>query len=224
MKTVDIKLATKIYNVMCETESLEKDMVVGKGANAYKAISEATVLNAIKPLFKKYKLIIFPSKATAIEITEQYPDQYESTKIKLKSLTQITTTFTLVDAESGESIDIEVIGNGFDSLDKGSGKATTYAFKTALSKTFMLFSGEDTDNTHSDEIHKPPAKPINKSSTAQVPVQEDNSLVSINEIMELEQTLTNHKRNIKDVLEKFKIKSIQELKVSQFKWLMGQLK
>lgn len=150
---MDAKLAMKIYNVMCATESIEKDMVVGKGNNAYSAISEAAVLNKIKPLMKQEKLIMFPSKTVAKEITEQYPDQYDPNKTKLKSITQLVITFTLADAETGESVNVEVAGNGFDSLDKGTGKATTYAYKTAFQKTFCMFSGEDTDNMHSDEAN-----------------------------------------------------------------------
>ena len=149
---MDKLLAMKIYNVMNKTEALTKDMTVGKAANAYKAISEATVLNEIKPLLKEFKLIIFPCKTIAKEITETYPDPYDKNKTKIKSITQLVVTFTLADAETGESIDIEVAGNGYDSLDKGTGKATTYAYKTALQKTFMLFSGEDTDNSHSDDV------------------------------------------------------------------------
>ena len=33
-------------------------------------------------------------------------------------------------------------------------KAMTYAYKALIQKTFCLFSGEDTDNTHSDDITK----------------------------------------------------------------------
>jgi len=144
-------LAMKIYNVMCDTEALEKNITVGKGNNSYQAIGEATVLNVMKPLFKEHKLIMFPTRTVAKEITEQYPDPYDKSKTKLKSITQLVITFILADAETGESVEVEVAGNGFDSLDKGTGKATTYAYKTALQKTFMLFSGEDTDNHHSDD-------------------------------------------------------------------------
>jgi hypothetical protein len=53
-------LYEKLHNIMSETEGLKKDMAVGFGQNQYKAISEAAVLNTIKPLLKKYKVIIFP--------------------------------------------------------------------------------------------------------------------------------------------------------------------
>lgn len=161
---MDKLLAMKIYNVMCATEGLEKTTEVGSGKNAYKAIGEATVLNEIKPLLKAQKLIMFPSKTVATEITETYPDPYDKNKSKLKSLTQLVITFTLADAETGESIDIEVCGSGYDALDKGAGKASTYAYKIALQKTFMLFSGEDTDNHNTNDIVESQGKTETKNN------------------------------------------------------------
>jgi len=149
-------LYEKLYNVMCDTEEIKKDLVVGSGNNSYKAIGEKEVLNMIKPLFKKYKLIIFPIDG---EITEQnsiYDTTYKNeVTTKTRNVTQLKVKYKIVDIETGESEIIVGFGNGADSQDKGSGKAFTYSFKVALSKTFMLFSGEDTDNTHSDDISTP---------------------------------------------------------------------
>jgi len=154
---MDKALALKIYNVMCATEGLEKDLTVGKpGSNsAYRAIGERTVLNMMKPLFKKERLLLIPKDGTIEENVFIYKDGYD--KNKLRAITQLKVYFTIVDVDTGESTDIIGFGNGADSQDKGSGKAFTYALKTALSKTFMLFSGEDTDNTHSDDIGQPTA-------------------------------------------------------------------
>ena len=52
----------KIYDIMCETKALPKDMSV---AGQYKAISEAVVLNEMKPLLKKYSLVLLPTGVTA---------------------------------------------------------------------------------------------------------------------------------------------------------------
>ena len=147
---MDNLLATKIYNVMCDTASIEKNLTVGSNSNSYKAIGEKAVLNMIKPLFKKHKLILIPKDGDISENLFEYVDGYG--KNKLRAITQLKIVFTIVDVETGESVDIVGFGNGADVQDKGSGKAFTYALKTALSKTFMLFSGEDTDNHHSDDI------------------------------------------------------------------------
>lgn len=133
---MDVKLAEKIYKVMCESESLKKDMNV---AGQYDAISESAVLNAIKPLLKDHKLILIPVEA---EITQH------------NKLSQVTAKYKIIDVETGEFEVLATVGNGADTQDKGSGKAWTYAYKALIQKTFCLFSGEDTDNTHSDDIDK----------------------------------------------------------------------
>jgi len=141
----------KIYDIMCATESLEKDLVVGTGNNSYKAVGESTVLNMLKPLFKEHKLICIPKDGEIVEKVDTYVDGYG--KNKLRAITQLKVFFTLIDIETGEREDIVGFGNGADSQDKGSGKAFTYAFKTALNKSFMMFSGEDSDNDHSDDLN-----------------------------------------------------------------------
>ncbi len=149
---VNKSLAIKLYNVMCDTEAVEKGTTVGKNTKGeYKAVGEADVLNMIKPLFKKHKLIIMPVDGT---ITEHVDKTIAYAKEGTRSVTQLKVYFDIIDAETGESTRIVGFGNGADSQDKGSGKAFTYSLKTALQKTFLMFSGEDTDNTHSDEITK----------------------------------------------------------------------
>ena len=163
---MDAKLAKKIYDIMCATESLQKDLNVGTGNSSYKAIGEASVLNMLKPLFKQHKLICIPKDGSIEENILTYVDGYG--KNKLRAITQLKVCFMLVDIETGESVDIVGFGNGADSQDKGSGKAWTYAYKSLLQKTFCLFSGEDTDNTHSDDIGKDIEKEQLKVTTAQL--------------------------------------------------------
>ena len=138
-------LYEKIYKVMEESTALEKKMDVGSGSYQYKAISEASVLNLVKPLLKKHKLILIPIEVEVNEIED-------------RKMTQLKAKYKIIDVETGESEILATVGNGSDSQDKGSGKAWTYAYKVLLQKTFMLFSGEDTDNEHSDDIAKRNAK------------------------------------------------------------------
>jgi hypothetical protein len=169
-------LYEKIYSVMNESAGLEKDLTVGSGASSYKAVGEKEVLNMLKPLFKKHKLIVFPVDGDISETNSVWEAEYNGKKdTKTRNVTQIKVKFKIVDVETGESETLIGFGNGADSQDKGSGKAFTYAFKTMLSKTFMLFSGEDTDNTHSDDIggytppkaDKPPYKPPTTSKPSE---------------------------------------------------------
>lgn len=158
-----MSLYTKIHAVMCESESLEKNLTVGKpgSENSYKAVGEAEVLNTIKPLFKKHGLIILPVEGKIIEVNGTVETEYNGIKkVTARNIAQLTCYYKIIDTETGEFEQVVGFGFGADSQDKGSGKACTYALKTVLQKTFLLFSGEDTDNDHSDDIGKtkPPAK------------------------------------------------------------------
>ena len=75
-------LYEKIYNVMAESSALEKDMSVG---GQYKAISEKMVLNEIKPLLKKHKLILIP-----IDVDVEQKDK----------LTVISAKYKIIDIET----------------------------------------------------------------------------------------------------------------------------
>ncbi|MES1922924.1 hypothetical protein MHBO_004454 [Bonamia ostreae] len=97
---------------------------------------------------------MLPVKCNAKEIDFQYEKSGYQGKVDKKAITMtsLVTTWKVVDVDSGESIEIESPGNGADTQDKGAGKAFTYAYKNAIQKMFMLFSGEDTDNDHSDKL------------------------------------------------------------------------
>lgn len=156
----------KMFAVMNESEAVEKNMIVGTGKNSYKAVSEAAMLNMVKPLFKKYKLIIFPVDGTIQDhcMTWDKTDYEGKTEKSLRAMTELKVMYRICDIESGEHQDVVGFGNGSDPQDKGAGKAFTYSLKNALSKSFMLFSGEDTDNEHSDDIGKPKEPPSKKAT------------------------------------------------------------
>lgn len=142
----------KMHAVMCESEAIEKNMTVGDGGkNSYKAISEAAVLNGIKPLLKKHGLILFPIATEITEDFKEYEGKYGTTQRFMSSL---HAKYKIVDVETGEFEILETVGYGSDSQDKGSGKCMTYAYKALLQKTFMLFSGEDSESEHNDDIEK----------------------------------------------------------------------
>ena len=145
-------LYKKMHMVMVESEAIEKNMTVGDGGkNSYKAVSEAAVLNAIKPLLKKHGLVIFP---VGIKIQENFQEYQGKYGITQRFMSELHAKYKIVDIDTGEFEILETVGYGADSQDKGSGKAMTYAYKALIQKTFCLFSGEDTDNEHSDDIEK----------------------------------------------------------------------
>lgn len=156
-----MSLYEKMYAVMNESDAVEKSMSVGSGSNAYKAVSEAAILNMIKPLFKKHKLIIFPINGDIKDhcMTWEKTDFNGKSAQNLRAMTELKVTYRILDIETGDFQDVVGFGNGADPQDKGAGKAFTYSLKNVLSKTFMLFSGEDTDSEHSDDIGKDKRQP-----------------------------------------------------------------
>ena len=179
-----MNLYEKLFNVMNESDAVEKTMDVGTGRNSYKAVSEASILNMVKPLFKKYKLIIFPVSGEIKDHCSIWnkTDYDGKTAENLRAMTELKVIYRIVDVESGESQDVVGFGNGSDPQDKGAGKAFTYSFKNVLSKTFMLFSGEDTDSTHSDDIGKD--KPQQKAQTTKSAIPAETKPIPTDTISE----------------------------------------
>ncbi len=132
MKTI----GTKLLNIYESVKSVNKDMLIKTRSGGYKVMSEATVINAIRPELLKNKLIIIQTKAHGE---------------KTGNITRVNTQYRIIDTESGEFIELGGYGEGSDSQDKGAGMAQTYALKYVLMKTFMLISGEDADNVSSDQ-------------------------------------------------------------------------
>lgn len=192
-------LYKKMHAVMSETKSLERDKEVGYGRNAYKAISESNVLNEIKPLFKKHGLIIFPISVDVVDRVDTFiTKDGESSRL----MTQVIPKWKIVDVESGESEVITSIGNGVDTQDKASGKAMTYALKVALQKTFMLFSGEDSDNDFSDDI--------TRSQTKQSPEDQSKLKRAVELFDQMDETFKSA------VLKGYKIKDIERLPAAKY--------
>jgi len=158
-------LYEKMHKVMIGSGALDKSMVVGKGANSYKAVSESAVLNVIKPLLKEHGLVLFPIKCVVDETHTEYEGKYGTSQ---RFLTKLVATYKIVDIESGESETLETIGYGTDTQDKGSGQAMTYAYKALLSKTFCLFSGEDSDNVHSSQKEENSSYKLSKPTQAEM--------------------------------------------------------
>ena len=167
MKTMSKGLIAKLYNCMCEAEAIQKDMTVGSGRNSYSAISEAGVLNVVKPLLKKHRLVVTPHDLEIKNYTTPYVTEYNGSKTtKFHSLDQLKVWWRIIDVDTGEYDIFCSPGNGADTQDKGSGKAWTYAYKALFQKTFCLFSGEDTDNTHSEEMTRQQNEPTEDQKTA----------------------------------------------------------
>ncbi len=145
----------KINAIMESVESLQKDGRVAFGSTKYNYLSEAKTTTEMRKQLIKHKLVILP-----VEVNEA----------KDGSVTHGIYTYKLVNAENPEEfILLQSGGQGHDSADKGSGKASSYAYKYLLWRTFAIPSSDDPDQISSDEIaetEKLAKKPIEAAHLA----------------------------------------------------------
>lgn len=147
----------KLLNITSEIKTVNKNLEVGAGKNAYKAVGEADVLVAVKALEEKYKVYSYPCKR---EITDrailETEKEYNGTVTKGNQIfLRIETTYRFVNIENPEEfIEITTYGDGIDTQDKAVGKAMTYADKYALLKAYKIITGDDPDQEHSPDNAK----------------------------------------------------------------------
>lgn len=148
---------------MTEINGVEKSMDVWTGNNSYKWVSDKDVKILMREAMIKQWLSILPISVTPKFQVDRWEevDQYsKSTPKDMKSkqsiFTEVTTRYLLLHT-SGESIELAWYGHWVDTQDKWAGKATTYALKNTLLNMFLVPTGVDTDDTHSDELPTPKA-------------------------------------------------------------------
>lgn len=142
----------KLSAISLELSAVAKNLEVGVGANKYKAVGEADVLRAVKPLEAKYKVYSYPVHRTIIESGQIESTTYKG-EVKKNLFERIEVTYRFINMEDPkEYIDIISYGDGIDSQDKSVGKAMTYADKYALLKAYKIVTGEDPDQYASEDL------------------------------------------------------------------------
>jgi ubiquitin len=144
-----LNLFERLLAISMEIGYVNKNLVVGIKQSSYKAVGEADVLAAVKPLEKKYGVYSYPVNREVIEskVSESQGDGY--TKYTYFERIKVTYRFVNID-DTKEFIDIVSYGDGIDPGDKSVGKAMTYADKYALLKAYKIMTGEDPDQDPSD--------------------------------------------------------------------------
>ena len=151
-------MADNIYKKMSaittELTAVAKNLNVGIGKAAYKAVGEADVLAAVKPLEEKHGVYSYPYSRKIVEadlVTTTSEYQGKVTE-KTNRYLRIETVYRFVNIDNPEEyIDITTYGDGIDSQDKAVGKAMTYSDKYALLKAYKIITGEDPDQFKSEE-------------------------------------------------------------------------
>ena len=142
----------KMSAITQEISTVAKNLQVGEGKSQYKAVGEADVLAAVKPIEAKHGVYSYPFDREIVESgeivsTTKYGDK-KSLYLRVKTIYR----FVNVD-EPSEFIDITTYGDGVDSQDKAPGKAMTYGDKYALLKAYKIQTGDDPDQNASETLN-----------------------------------------------------------------------
>jgi hypothetical protein len=154
-------ISKAIIAVMTEVNNIGKNTTVWEWRNAYKAVSDKDVKEAIRTsMWKNWLCIMSTWIHSKIQIDRwEEDDTYNKQapypkKTKQSVFTEVESKYLLLHT-SWESIELAWYGQWVDTQDKWAWKATTYALKNVLINLFLVPTGEDTDNTHSDDIAVP---------------------------------------------------------------------
>lgn len=128
----ELNLYQKIQAVSNDIKNIEKNMTVGKGNYAYKAVQDIDVTLEVKTAETKHGLVSIPIKQELVksEVIEVVKDG-GGKSIQYMDIVKMTLRIINLD-KTDEFIDVESFGRGLDPGDKGFGKASTYARKYAL--------------------------------------------------------------------------------------------
>lgn len=149
-----LNIYEKLLLISTDLQTVAKNLEVSMGANGkYKAVGEADVLRAVKPLELKHRVYSYPVEREIIESgTLESVDYKGNPKKQLFERIKVTYRFINIDNPE-EFIDITSYGDGIDSGDKSVGKAMTYADKYALLKAYKMVTGDDPDQEGSQELN-----------------------------------------------------------------------
>jgi ERF superfamily protein len=134
MEAPKSSLAAKMAAIMGDVPTMIK---AGNNTQQnYKYVTAEDVKAAVRPLFKKHRVALF-SKILSVERTT-------STNKNGTTIVNVVANmvFTLVDGDTGETMDCPWVGEANDTADKAVNKAATAGEKYWLTNTLMLSTSE----------------------------------------------------------------------------------
>ena len=164
----EMNIFQKMSAISDKISKVAKNLTVGVGKSAYKAVGESDVLSAVKPIEREYGVYSYPLKRTIVETnllttTSEYDGKVTE---KNQLFMRIETVYRFVNIDKPEEcIDITTYGDGVDSQDKACGKAMTYADKYALLKAYKIETGDDPDQHKSEDLKSVSNQPAGKSAS-----------------------------------------------------------
>ncbi len=143
---------------------------------SYKAVAEADVLEAVKPVEERFGIYSFPVKRSIIKddtlVTKTTYNGNESERTTYFLRLEVTYRFVNID-NPDDYMDIITYGDGVDTQDKAPGKAMTYADKYALLKAYKIQTGEDPDANPSGNMGRKKEEAVTYASQEQLKAAEE---------------------------------------------------
>lgn len=168
------KIAKKLVAVMNECSRVTKNGV--NTFHNYKYATAEDVLQKVNEALTRNKLatVVHPNIASFSDVT--------NLKGNTEHLATVIVKVSIIDSESGESVDLYGIGSGQDAGDKAVMKAQTAAIKYAYMMSLCIATGDDPEaDTNIDENNvedKPVAKATaTRKSAAKQTAPKDTSAV-----------------------------------------------
>ena len=124
------QLWAKIFEVQ---QTIKSDLEEDKGSRLqWRPVAHWKVTGAVKAACRDQRLLVVPI--------------VEDTRLE-EQKTIATVSLVITDVDTGEQTVVgKYVGYGVDPMDKGPGKAVSYAVKTAMLKTFMMNIKDDTES------------------------------------------------------------------------------
>lgn len=148
-------LAAKLARISGKTEYVQK-----KGwnqAQGYKYAMEADFIDLVKPLLAEERVAFLP----VFIVADIFEGQTKSGTATCRATVLCKITF--VCGDTGATLTVQSIGQGIDSGDKSFYKSMTGAIKYALSKTFLIPTGDDPEVDENVPEPAPAATPAPKA-------------------------------------------------------------
>lgn len=160
----DKNIFKRLSQITSEITAVAKNLNVGWGKLSYKAVGEADVLAAVKPIESKNGVYSYPYSREIIESAVLTSAKADGTESKQQFL-RVKTVYRFVNVDNpADYIDITTYGDGVDSQDKAPGKAMTYGDKYALLKAYKIITGDDPDQTASAPLNGKEQKPVQRQT------------------------------------------------------------
>lgn len=210
----------KMQAITQEISSVAKNLNVGFGKSQYKAVGEADVLAAVKPIEAKYGVYSYPLERNIID-SGTLENIKSDGSVSRSQFLRVATTYRFVNMDkTDEFIDMVSYGDGVDTQDKAPGKAMTYSDKYSLLKAYKIITGDDPDQNYSQEYtsYNTQSAPKQKAAPKAEPQPAQNGPIqgypSRDEMIE---ACKNHFNgdNLQKLLTYYKVDAIEALNDSQ---------